>query len=433
MKVRARDSPAGAASPVLQAVAESDDGLVDLSQEVEVRSDRSTMNREPADPARCIVEGMKSGKTYPIGKAEFHITACDSSGGKTTSGGESFFIAIRGASRVRARVGDNGDGTYSVQWKPTVSGAYQIAVSIFGAPLLGSPYKVRVHDASPYAPRCEVRGDALFGITARTPSAFEVHFRDRGGRVTQAVELDLFVEWQPDADAQAEAGDVTASSEGSRPRYPLAWDVATKKEGGSEPEMKPRGGAPGAAGRAGESGDGYSFSETKKSAIGRKKGNSAAAGNAFKSVADEASIDDEDDGMEHAGDAQETYRGTKAARESMRSRKGGGGSARDEDDGGYSSPDELLSAGRSRVRSRRRAIAIRVTSEKPLVVRAAHSLRSERIAYLQPGQQATVIEERITSGDVRALVVFEWKPEKEDKVSARPHRYHIAPHLYPAL
>ena len=177
----------------------------------------------------------------------------------------------------------------------------------------------------------------------------------------------------------------------------------------------------GVAGRASE--DEYSFSVTKKTAIGRKKGAAASVVNGKPALDDGGGgADDEDGGMD--GDVPESYRGTKAASAAMRSRRAGGESARDEDDGGYSSPDELLSAGRSRVRSRRRAIAIRVTSEKPLVVRAAHSLRSERIAYLQPGQQATVIEERITGGDVRALVVFEWKP---DKVKGRPalHPTHL--------
>ena len=45
-------------------------------------------------------------------------------------------------------------------------------------------------------PHCEVRGDALYCITARAPSSFEVLFRDRAGRTAQAVELDVFVTFQ---------------------------------------------------------------------------------------------------------------------------------------------------------------------------------------------------------------------------------------------
>ena len=49
------------------------------------------------------------------------------SGERQPRGGDSFFIAIRGPSQVRARVLDNDDGTYLVAWKPTVSGTYAAA------------------------------------------------------------------------------------------------------------------------------------------------------------------------------------------------------------------------------------------------------------------------------------------------------------------
>ena len=52
----------------------------------------------------------------------FTVTAQDSDGQPQTEGGDTFFVAIRGASRVRAKVTDNADGTYSVAYRPSVSG-----------------------------------------------------------------------------------------------------------------------------------------------------------------------------------------------------------------------------------------------------------------------------------------------------------------------
>ena len=149
---------------------------------------------EPADPSQCLIDGLRAGQKYPVGSAGFRITAVDSNGARKRGGGDSFFIAIRGASRVRARIEDCENGTYRVAWQPKTSGSYQIAVSIFGAALKGSPFNVQVHDASPHAACCLVRGEALHAITARTPSAFEVLFKDHTRRTAQAVELDVYVE-----------------------------------------------------------------------------------------------------------------------------------------------------------------------------------------------------------------------------------------------
>ena len=113
------------------------------------------LTRTIADPVHCRAEGLRTGQRFPIGAqaVEFGIQAYDSSGAPTRAGGDAFFVAIRGAARCRARVLDHGDGTYVVGWRPTVSGTYHIAISIFGAAIQGSPFDVYVHDASPHAVR----------------------------------------------------------------------------------------------------------------------------------------------------------------------------------------------------------------------------------------------------------------------------------------
>ena len=58
--------------------------------------------------------------------AAFTIEARDANGVRMRTGGDSFFVYVRGPSRVRAEVTDNSDGTYSVQWRvcyPTLSSA----------------------------------------------------------------------------------------------------------------------------------------------------------------------------------------------------------------------------------------------------------------------------------------------------------------------
>ena len=84
-----------------------------------------------ADPGQCTVHGLDLNMTVRT-PAEFTVVAKDINGRQRSSGGEAFFIAIRGASRVRARVSDCSNGTYQVQWKPVVSGEYSVAVSLFG-------------------------------------------------------------------------------------------------------------------------------------------------------------------------------------------------------------------------------------------------------------------------------------------------------------
>ncbi len=189
----------------------------------------------PAAPANCTVQGLEAQVMLTSNAKslmEFTITARDQQNRQRQEGGEVFFVAVRGAAKVRARVTDNEDGTYTVQWRPTCSGLYTVTVSLFGLPLAGSPWQVRVADPSPYAPCCEVRGDALHRVVARSPSTFEIRYRDRSNRATQAVELDVFVVAQPDA-TEAGHGQPPTGADGAsaEPGLPTAWDVATHPEG----------------------------------------------------------------------------------------------------------------------------------------------------------------------------------------------------------
>ena len=128
----------------------------------------SSIFESPSSPVHSIVSGVDSAMRFSAKTlAEFQIIAHDASGHRKRKGGEAFFVAIRGASRIRARIIDNGDGTYTCKWHAGVSGAYSLVVSLFGERIKGCPIPIVVCDPTPYAPNCEVKGESLNSITAR--------------------------------------------------------------------------------------------------------------------------------------------------------------------------------------------------------------------------------------------------------------------------
>ena len=144
----------------------------------------------PTSAAHCEVhrEGLDCGITRKINM--FTIEAFNDQGARQLIGGDSFFVAIRGrGEKVRAKVIDHEDGTYSVGYKPTVSGRYTISLSIHGAPLKDSPFTTFVSTPTPSAPHCVLRGIALTAATARKEEHFEVQFRDATGQIAHAEDV----------------------------------------------------------------------------------------------------------------------------------------------------------------------------------------------------------------------------------------------------
>ena len=126
--------------------------------------------------------------------ASFIIQGADTNGTHLRRGGALFFVAVRGSSLVKARVTDNGDGTYLCEYRPSVSGNFSIAVSLQGTPLPGSPFALSVLQPRPDPPQCVLSGDGLRAATARERTEFFVEYVDRLGQVTHAEELDVWVE-----------------------------------------------------------------------------------------------------------------------------------------------------------------------------------------------------------------------------------------------
>lgn len=115
----------------------------------------------------------------------------------TGHSGLHFVIQVSGVSRPRTAIRDNGDGTYTCEWRPQTSGNYRLMVSHKGNALPGSPFRVLASTPEPCASKCMLRGDALTRATGRATQSFEVAYRDFLAATTHAVELDVFVEPVP--------------------------------------------------------------------------------------------------------------------------------------------------------------------------------------------------------------------------------------------
>ncbi len=188
--------------------------------------DRSVLDIKHAtavEQCRLVGKGMEE---VTVRKdAYFHIEANDADGRRRDTGGDAFFVYIRGPSKIRARITDNSDGTYLVQWKPSTSGTYKIAVSLFGVHVPGSPATVTVATSMPCPTKSIVRGEYLHKAVSRQQHSFEVLFKDRVGQVAHAVDLDVFVEplppsspriRQPAKDAAASAAVAPTATKGKK-------------------------------------------------------------------------------------------------------------------------------------------------------------------------------------------------------------------------
>ena len=114
----------------------------------------------PTVPSKCIVGGDGLHTAMAKKSSEFTIQAHDAEGQRQRAGGDRFIVSIRGASACRARVRDNEDGEYVVNYKPSTSGNYSIAVTLNGVSLPDSPYALEVLTPAPYPPKCRLNGDA---------------------------------------------------------------------------------------------------------------------------------------------------------------------------------------------------------------------------------------------------------------------------------
>lgn len=165
--------------------------------------------------------------------SSFTIETLDAaSGARVATGGQAFFVSVRGVAQVRARIIDHDDGTYTCTWQPPQSGKYTFVVNLFGRPIPGCPFNVSVYAPEPSALHSIVRGDALHTAHSQKVHTFDVSFRDNLGAVTRAVDIDVFVEPAPPSSPRARGSEAPSAS-AAKARQPgrLAEDSALPQKG----------------------------------------------------------------------------------------------------------------------------------------------------------------------------------------------------------
>ena len=81
---------------------------------------------------------------------------------------EDLHVHIHGGGvKLRSKLVDNGDGSYTASYTPEVSGEYKIDVSLFKEPVAGSPFTLVTSTRTPHPPHCSIVGDALHKAVSR--------------------------------------------------------------------------------------------------------------------------------------------------------------------------------------------------------------------------------------------------------------------------
>ncbi|HEU4641456.1 MAG TPA: filamin/ABP280 repeat domain-containing protein [Gemmatimonadaceae bacterium] len=95
----------------------------------------------------------QSTATVPNGAAgaatTITVQARDQNGVALTTGGATVVVSVSGANSATPTVTDNGNGTYTAQYTPTRSGTDQVAITLNGSAIGGSPYTSNVVAGAP--------------------------------------------------------------------------------------------------------------------------------------------------------------------------------------------------------------------------------------------------------------------------------------------
>ena len=129
----------------------------------------------------------------------FTITAKDAYGNRLVSGGDGFVAQLSGSAWLTTTVNDHGDGTYTVVYKPMVSGPYSITVALAGEQLLGSPVSTIIAPATASYNTSYAFGAALSGGKAGVPLVFGIQAVDAYGNKRNAGEEGFTVSITPQA------------------------------------------------------------------------------------------------------------------------------------------------------------------------------------------------------------------------------------------
>jgi len=151
-----------------------------------------TVDPAPTDAYSCIATGVDTEfgnglKSSQAGREViFNIQSMDKYGNRVRKPGDDFQVKIVELSeelRVRAKVVDNGDGTYICSWAGMVRGEYEVTVCLKEDSVQGSPWKVVVRTGDASATKSTAEGTGLGGGFAGIPNSVLVEANDHYGNV----------------------------------------------------------------------------------------------------------------------------------------------------------------------------------------------------------------------------------------------------------
>ena len=376
--------------------------------DVHVRVAGTAMSRHTV-ARNCTVEGRGLTAATVRTAATFVIHAFDNQGLERKVGGDAFFVSIHGRGvRVRARVVDEQDGSYTVRYLCTQSGTYWINISLYGETLPGSPFMCQASRQTAMAPNCKVTGAALTTAIARVQQVFEIQFRDMHDDVAHAEELDVYVEpilkhepsheeirdetagedaLGPDlssgVDAMAAAnpppgdsvGSISAAA-GKRPGSPNVTRSGEASPGRPASSPKVRSTSPGASQPASPSLRPSSPPSIVDTMVDAAAGLAKALGMSEASSAPEPLSSDQQRGSAHEGTNDPSVGGS--LKTNHRSSE-------------PSKPNPFLKS-KPPVVPKLQLTECVVTSKSPLIIRAGIEMESARIGQLRPGRKVNVLQ-----------------------------------------
>ena len=190
------ESAEAAAPPAVVNVKDNEDGTYTVSYDaltkageyvVQVKLSDSDIKDAPfdlvvavsskgSDPEKSFVVGLGdavAGETqHPI------IHSVDEFGNLIAGGGDKVEVSISGPEDVEVEVKDNGDGTYSADYRPTKAGDYKATVKINGADVKDSPLSFTVVPAAVNAGHCVASGPGISRGKSDKDAPFKVQLRD---------------------------------------------------------------------------------------------------------------------------------------------------------------------------------------------------------------------------------------------------------------
>jgi hypothetical protein len=124
------------------------------------------VSKSSTDPSKSTASGPGIEEGNVINQpTHFTIQARNRIGDPMKTGGDPFKVSVVGPynSDVEPKLTDNNNGTYLVEYEPTVAGPHKVEVTLNGAPISGSPWNITINrsDSDPDPSQFDVYGPGL--------------------------------------------------------------------------------------------------------------------------------------------------------------------------------------------------------------------------------------------------------------------------------